>query len=273
MDPSISPPKWKDNSCYIDTLLYTMFLVAPDIVGRIRPKMDTHNKKFAKKMRVAIRALDIQQVRVLMQNEDNNTDWLRAQQEPVEVIYFLEKYFVIPRNVYMRETIYGSSTENCTKSVEKLISDNVTRSNFASIIIDADVDKTLSLRTKENVKIDGWEKGYKYRGIVRQYLIDEFAMIHINRNQFGIKITSQVALPKRLQCKSLKAIIVHVGADPDSGHYISYIKMDDGGWIIYDDMKSPPEKQISKLPSSAYKNCSDVFYVGPTKSKRSYHDK
>jgi hypothetical protein len=258
----VTPPVWEDNSCYIDTVLYTLHLLAPDIVSEVAKTLKPTEIKVAKALQKAVRELNIRKIRSLFETSsiEESIDWTSDQMEPIDVVTNLSRFFVLPQNIYKRETIYGSDAAKCKQSDNKVISDSVTQSHFASFRITADVDKKLTYVVKEKEYIPDWGRGYKYKGVVNQYLIDGFAMIHIDRNKLNVKSMSRIDIPKRLQCKPLRAIIVHVGRRSDSGHYIAYINLS-SGWIKYDDMNTPSVQEIGAvLPQSVYTNCSDVFY-------------
>ena len=242
-------PTWSNNSCYIDSVMYTLSLVGPDIVGDIRPDADIN---VAREMQTAVRSLDIPKMRELMQRVDANNDWLRAQQEPHEVISLLDRLFELPQTIRTRETVYGSDDENN----RKLGSDTRRHTHFATIEIGADEDKELQLTTDVTVEVKDWE--FTHRTTVLQHSIDGFAMIHISRNNRGTKSNARITPPRRFGGVELKAVIVHIGSDVNAGHYVSYIR--DGVWFLYDDMKTTMERIGEDLPSSALRNCSDFVY-------------
>lgn len=255
MSGNIKAPKWHNNSCYIDSLVYTLHCVAPDILSKIRPNVD---RDFAKAVRTAFANVDIAALRKLFHQVDSATDWLREQQEPIEVIYLLENYFALPRTVYTRETVYGSN--HSKPGHAKLISDHIKREHFASVVIDADKDKRMRFESKDIDTIENWEKGYKYRILNKHIISDRFVMIHINRNNFGSKSTAAVYPVKTLQSScSLKAIIVHIGNTTNSGHYVSYM-LKGKTWFLYDDMLGIKEIGDT-LPDMVFKNSSDYIYT------------
>jgi len=258
----VSPPVWNKNSCYIDSMLYTLHLVAPNIVSNILPNLSLKDAKVAKALQTAMQELNIIKIRKLFQESsiEKSINWQSDQLEPIDVIRNLSRFFKLPETIYKRETIFGSNARKCAHGENKVISDTIVRDHFASFRIDASEVKKLGYVTKEKTYIPEWDRGYKYKGLVNQYLIDGFAMIHIDRNTLGVKNTSRMDIPKRLQCKPLRAIIVHMGNQADSGHYIAFIHLS-SGWIKYDDMTQPSVKVVgSTLPEYVYKNCSDVFY-------------
>ena len=253
---SVQMPRWKNNSCYIDSLIYTLHCVAPALVNRIRRSAD---RSIAKKIRQAFKEIDIQSLRKLFKKVDPNTDWLHAQQEPIEVIFLLNKFFVLPKTVYTHETIQGSNSKNSNNY--KLIRDKIHKTNFASIVVDADNDKKLSLTTSSVDKVEGWDQGFQYRIVKKHVIIDQFAMIHINRNNFGQKKKAMIKPPKILQKNTkLRAVLVHLGDSPNSGHYVSYI-LKGKIWYLYDDMEMELQMIGKVLPESALKNCSDFIYA------------
>ena len=251
------PPKWSNNSCYIDSLIYTLHCIAPDILNTIRPDVD---QAVAKNLRKAFKDLDIATMRKLFQKVDGHNDWLRAQQEPIEVLFLLERYFKLPRTVYTHKTVYGSNNEKGGKM--KLIQSKCERHNFASVIIKApDVDQRMKLSYLDVAEIENWDAGYKYRIEKKTTLVDQFVMVHIDRNNFGTKSKAAIYPIKKLQKScALKAVLVHLGNNANSGHYVAYI-LQGKKWFLYDDMGNGLKEIGTTLPDKVFKNSSDYIYA------------
>jgi hypothetical protein len=241
------------NSCYIDSLIVVL-----QKVFDMKVLLRNGSTDISKKLRSSLMKLDIKSFRLFASSIDNNMsndDWLYDQKEPLDVLIFLQNHFKFSNNVVYRETYYnkkGSKLDFVKEKIKRHIFFDVqyvTPLNAMRLTL----DEVVTIKQDEDKPV---------QVIKRKFIDAPLVLLHINRGSNGRdKLTSRVSMSDRMGCMQLRGVIVHLGANICSGHYIGYYK-DGTKWYEYDDMRIGAPVMIGRdLPEIAYRNCTDVLYV------------
>ena len=242
----------KNNSCYIDSL-FTILHNITDVRRLLRnAKTDT-----ARDIRKAIMRMNVPQFRKVCNDTDDrmsDEDWLTDQKEPLDILLFIKNHMNFPTDVRYRETHYLKEA-TCLK----FLKEKLKRSDFFSykFFTPSPSNRRLTLDTTDTL-----DNG---KVIKHTFVSSPLLMIHINRNQgSSMKDTTEIRVPKTSKCMELAGVIVHIGRNINSGHYIAYFKKKNK-WYEYDDLKSHTTPIVGNLKASVFRNCTDVFYVSKNK--------
>lgn len=246
-----------NNSCYIDSLLVVLHSIT-NVKTLLKIKKDS-NTNVSKELKKAIIALDVQKIRKIMKDNDNNMyddgdDWEHDQMEPIDVLMYWSNYFNFPNNVKYRESVYGINKNKC----KFLIKERIRKSAFNSDLYINSVDN-VKVSFNHSMTVPSNISGYTEKEIKKEFIEAPMLMVHINRNVLSRKSHHKVIANYKKKNMELKAVIVHSGSHR-GGHYTAYIKKGTT-WYYYDDMKSDYKRIGSHLPSSAFHACTDLFYV------------
>ena len=180
-------------------------------------------------------------------NSGRGNEWLRSQQDPVDVIYMLEHMFAIPDiNQF------------------KLSNDNNEKSCLIGIQIQSYMMKhseKLSFRKFFPTFTDTDTK------IKRTYVKGSMIYIQVNRNYNNVeKIKREFIAPRKTGAFVLQSIVLHLGNDPKSGHYVSVMRVNSTRWVYFDDMSDKLEyfldTDLYKIKNSIVaKNCAGLLYM------------
>ena len=232
---------WKNNSCYIDSLLFVLARIPHLDWKQTQPTLSSIQKKIATKIRQQV-LLDIENANVYLMRSllqkfkgslGDDFDWLRGQQEPMDLWRTLEEMFVMFR------------TKQIARNGIVLVANSAIHEVFLT-----DGCKLLLKSTE---------------GIITAA---DMLVFHINRRASysdSRKRTDRVEAPLRLRPREnkralyLRAIIVHHGSSGESGHYTTVFDCK-GVWWEFDDMKSNIKRVGLTLPDYVNRNSSDYFY-------------
>jgi hypothetical protein len=178
------------------------------------------------------------------------TEWLGEQNDPNEVIELLSRVFTLPNTIASRPA--GSLP-------------------FSGITVHAKKGTNVKIGDYVPITKEWVEDIQRHRTIT--YLSADYLYIGVLRNLDGddnTKTTSPVLpdtkinLPENPKPLHLKAIIIHNGSSPQSGHYTGIVRMK-GGWFYYDDLKGS-YKFIGRSTKVVMKdeylqNCAGFFYA------------
>jgi hypothetical protein len=247
---------YHSNSCYIDTMLFTLFhqrnipfvqdifetkstktrkiqKELMRIYKRIHRKRPTQKKLMCKKLRKMFQGASKKTTDASSTSlGENNYEWTYKQQEPYDVIQFLSTYFNLPNNIPVR---FQTKTDVRTEY-----------NNFVAVLIGAYELNPTGTKLSDFIpsKVEEFEaNGVSYRNVSTIQYTKAF-MVHVNRkvsptkkSTMPLKPTKYVTLrsdgtKKRLYCT---AIILHEGSAM-GGHYTCVFRHTNGMWYLYDNM-------------------------------------
>ena len=231
---------WRNNSCYMDSLLYILFSRKLEWVQKNLLKIKVTNpisKKIQKELNLIYenKTKYCTDMRKLIQEYDKKygkgvqeLDWLNSQQEPRDFAGFLIRAFDIKSDVKYNIEYSNSSSAKLYFT-------------FNEPLIDYEL-----LTKNKIIKLDMIIP--KYNNIT--YLDADLLIINISRNYLNKKklLTNVIPLEniELIETKlELIGIIVHHGKSTSGGHYTSMVKdKKSNKWYEYDDMKSSLTKKI-----------------------------
>lgn len=274
---------WHSNSCYIDSLLVALAHVPNPIVDILLeslPRYSGKNKLTLEKHALAIKAemkaivkniqsgeknacsnlrslfmkFDKQYMKQIDENQEE-IDWIKDQQEPLDVLRLLDRALTLKNNTKVR------------------ISDNEPQEvSFFSPTITV-VDDTDDIYVKDQIPLYQ-DKIVNDKGVERkvrtEYLESTGMFIVVNRfySEYNVKAGEYINKKKKFgavipteSVKGLKlvSIVVHHGTSIEHGHYTCYVKHDED-WYHFDDMKGNYVK-VANIPKTVYKNSVGYVYV------------
>ena len=182
-------------------------------------------------------------------NKNHDNEWIRAQQDPVDVIYMLEHIFEIP-------DVNEFDLSNNSKEKSSLIGIQI---------------QPYTLKYNDNVLFRQVFPSFKDPDtkIKRTYVKGSMIYIQINRNfNNDEKIKKEFKPSRKSKLFVLQSIILHIGNQPTSGHYVSVMKVNSKTWVYYDDLSDKLE-YFSDKDLFTYKNgivlanCTGLLYIRP----------
>jgi len=185
------------------------------------------------------------------------------QRDPLDVIDFLFQLFdVVPKTSVQRQTTYKTYQTPALSRVhhqqhKQYKSRSVTRNNHciwhvpSTSLITPSLSQNLTQITEEddleNPFIEGGNR-FRYRYVKTTFKVPSYFIMSLDRiqraqvvHQF---IETEVIPSEQIQLRQLFAIIVQTGFDGGTriggyignGHYICYLKNNDGRWYLYNDI-------------------------------------
>jgi hypothetical protein len=265
--------KWKNNSCYIDSLLFVISKIqATDNKSfTTLKKTSSSQRKIIENIQKHLAEGNVKALRSQLQKFKGSLgpiDWLHEQQEPMDLWRTLEEMFIM-YTTKMQIDLYDGDT-NTLVDQKSIISDSA----IQEVILQKKSSKQSikiglkSTSITEHEKPNLWQNKYKKRKEVTTITHANLLIFHINRRQdytSSNKVYTRVDAPMRIRPKDqstplyLRAIIVHHGSSGESGHYTTVFDCK-GVWWEYDDMKSNIKKIGLVLPKYILENSSDFFY-------------
>jgi hypothetical protein len=177
------------------------------------------------------------------------TEWLREQNDPNEVVELLNRVFQLPPTIKVK----GSGSLP-----------------FSGISVHAKQDNAAT-RVGDYIPITKeWVEDIQRHRTIK-YLSADYLYVNVLRNLDDEDKTSSPVIPepKLILAENktplrLKAIVIHNGKTPHSGHYTAVLRLT-GGWYYYDDMSDKYTflgKSMQVVMKDEYiRNCVGFFYA------------
>jgi hypothetical protein len=243
------------NSCFLDSLLVALlaaqksgnswmhrhiWLAQPnkiwpnnpglaDLAGKIRVeikkllfpldvKLNRHNAKDLRKMFEKFDTMYVQQVRSF----SPRTEWLRTQNDPLDVIIELYRVFQIPDGAYAK---LGKNTQSVSISTPMIDVFTLMGMGKKKVYLDEFVP------INKNMEIEMLRAKIMYVTVQRNYMDERKIMTQVIPSK-----TVNLQLNKKVL--RLSSALVHIGSSPTSGHYVAYIcDHKTNMWYLYDDLQ------------------------------------
>jgi len=277
--------KWNNNSCYLDSILISLFHKKNKIIENIILNSKINKLKDEKSILIAKKIKkELKQLYKLLSNKQNNEDYIICKKlrtlldefdkiEKTNIIDDKDNWLYSQLDIYdfMRMLLYIFKIKENTLKIKE--NNKINYTNFNKII---DIDflydnkgnnkKLLKIKdiypinirkiklTKENVYINEEGKKQNYYIKKEEIIKGDILFINIYRNTLNIKNDIKIIPIEKMKLKenkfklNLTSIIIHYGSDINSGHYIVLYKCQKNKkWYEYDDMNGI--KEIGKFNS------------------------
>lgn len=243
------------NSCFIDTLLTSFFLsskvsrrgwVESTLLRMEESPLVPEIRRLYTLMHMPPRipggTLTASLLRRAMQRHFPHGEWLHTQNDPNEVLELIG----LPHDITVQLTLRNGSCRREKWAINTLSVD-------IDMIKDIDI---FDLRTMFRQGKQDKDTGIITRVIHAPALyVPVFRGMAIGSWRSGRKkkLTTPVIAPSRPNLPYLKdgrplklrAIVVHMGSNTDSGHYVAALRIKGKGpWVLYDDMNPTRQRQI-----------------------------
>jgi Ubiquitin carboxyl-terminal hydrolase len=282
----------QQNSCYIDSLLLTIFFHGQPWIIKycLGCKATTRFMQFAQRELNGIIAGEISSTRALRDLLDlyvrhhhlENRDMKYEQLEPFDVLRLFIHIFKPSHDVIVRTMVIGTNmvqTRQLVRSDLKVISQEQTRHDFEFVSIDSatlQAQDSISatkyiLHNIEDEMVDGWDEGFTRRIVQTRVMAAPGLFVHVNRlNASGSKLDCKVIFDNEIRLPvggtplRLLSVIIHHGSQY-GGHYTAMLKCDKE-WKMYDDMVDALSHVCDEADLMTWNGgmvsrcCTDAFY-------------
>jgi len=262
------------NSCYLDSLLVALFAsyATPWIIKRFLTTSQPSGEPVLKalrmlytQMRVPGHCMLAQPLRIALRqyyrehpDRMRGIEWTYSQNDPNDVLHALIQILNIKEDIWVTEHTPTTSRKKRvmfnTFMLDQGLLHLAAKERRVVFVRDLFPEFVMSEKTKMVIEKIG---GGLYIPILRNWMDES-------------KLKTLVVAPASIMDATLKAILVHNGSSPVSGHYTTVLRSKNQ-WVLYDDMKGGVSQVIGRTMEDLWrwndkyicKNMAGLLYLRP----------